>query len=480
MKNSDFIKENINCFASAENLQAFSIYNGEVIKDISYKQFADDILKSAGYFKTNGIVKQHIALIAPNSYEWIVTFFAVLSSGNTAVLLNPALPSEMLQLQCKIADVTIACVENNESSELQPTLSGEIQLLHYDNIASAEPMKINEVYSPSANETIVLMFTSGTTGKSKAVQFSSENFQSSFTAWGDTHMHSGMEREFLILPAFHIGGIYCIFETALRFHTLCIGRGPKYIFADMHVLNPTDITLVPLILESIAKIYRKVKTKEDRQRYFGKNFQRISVCGAPSKPEVIHFMMSQGILMASLYGMTETTADGIRCFLDDSHIGATGKLSPSMQCRIQDGELLLKGPSVMKGYYKDAAATAEIIQDGWLHTGDLGYCDADGYYYITGRRKNVIILSNGENVNPEEIEAKFSECHDILESLVYSDGKGICADVYAEDHEAAKEFIKNYNNSVPMYRQVYKVNYLSSPLEKTGSGKIKRKGNVNV
>lgn len=480
MKKCDFIRENINRFASAENLQAFSIYNGEVIKDISYAQFADDILKSAGYFKTNGIEKQHIALIAPNSYRWIVTFCALLSSGNTAVLLNPDLPNETLQLQCKMADVTIACVESNELDELQLTLSREIQLLRFDDIVGADPMLATEVYSASANETVVLMFTSGTTGKSKAVEFSSENMQSSFSALGESHMRLGMEKVFPVLPFFHISGLGCIFQVTQHFHTLCLGRGTRYIFADMHALNPTNISLVPSILESIVKIYKQTKTQEERHRFLGTNLQRISVGGASLKIDVIRYMTAQGILIDSLYGMTETTGDGIRCVLDHIHVGTIGKLSPSMQCRIQDGELLLKGPSIMKGYYKDAAATAEIIQDGWLHTGDLGYCDADGYYYITGRRKNVIILSNGENVNPEEIEAKFSECHDILESLVYSDGKGICADVYAEDHEAAKEFIKNYNNSVPMYRQVYKVNYLSSPLEKTGSGKIKRKGNVNV
>lgn len=111
-------------------------------------------------------------------------------------------------------------------------------------------------------------------------------------------------------------------------------------------------------------------------------------------------------------------------------------------CRVEDNELMLSGPSLMKGYYKDPAGTAAVIKNGWLKTGDLVRYDDDGYFYITGRKKNVIILSNGENVNPEEIEKILNTSDDILECMVYSDKKGILADIYTENKKSAAAFIK--------------------------------------
>ena len=191
-------------------------------------------------------------------------------------------------------------------------------------------------------------------------------------------------------------------------------------------------------------------------------------------------MMDSGIQVQTFYGMTESTGPNLWGVWTESNLGTIGKPFGSTVCRIENGELLLKGPAVMKGYYKDPEATAEIMEDGWLHTGDLAYCDDNGYYYLTGRKKNVIILSNGENVNPEEIEARFGQCTEILECMVYSDGKGIRAEVYTENERAAADYIRKYNGEVPLYRQVYKVDYSPVPLEKTGSGKIRRKGNKNA
>ena len=182
--------------------------------------------------------------------------------------------------------------------------------------------------------------------------------------------------------------------------------------------------------------------------------------------------------MSVNYGMTEILAPAWSIIDDISRYRSAGKFTKTTQYRFVDNELLLTGPTLMKGYYKDAEETQSVIEDGWIHTGDLGYCDEDGYFYLTGRKKNVIILSNGENVNPEEIEAQFGNCESILECMVYADEKGICADVYSHNQEDSAIFIKKYNKSVPRYQQVYKINYTTTPLEKTGSGKIKRKANV--
>lgn len=455
---------------------AFSLYDGERVTDMTYRQFAEDVLKAAGYYAANQIRGRHIALIAPNSYEWVVALFAVIASGNVAVPLNAMLPPEMLKQQCVQADVTLVCGEVPE--ELQSALPSGLKTVPFHEMNRERSLKPEEIYIPEADEILILMCTSGTTGTSKVVAFSAENLRNSFDNLKETHARAGMERVFLSLPLFHIAGFGCVFQVFLNGHTVCMGRGVKYLFMDMPALNPTNISLVPLVLESIIKVYKQTKLPEQRIRYFGSSLQRISVGGASLKPQTISYMRAQGIVIDALYGMTETAGDGLRCVLDDKHVGTIGYTSGNMQCCIKDGEIMLKSPSVMKGYYKDPEETARVIEDGWIHTGDMGYCDEDGYYYITGRKKNVIILSNGENVNPEEIEAKWIANECIIECLVYSDGKGICADVYTEDPDLAATFVKEYNENVPLYHQVYKVHYQQTPLEKTSTGKIKRKVNT--
>lgn len=481
MEYKGYIKELLEKFSlEGENSIAFSVYDGMQVTDITYHQFYYDILNAAGYFNYRKIKKQHIAIVASNSYNWIVVFFAVISSGNTAVLLNPALPNDILLHQCKKADVTIACIDGNDFCNLRSSFPREVQLLPLQCITSTEPMKMGEVYSESENEPVFLMFTSGTTGTSKAVQTTSFNIRCSIGNLDEMFSISGSDRLFSGFPLYHIAGLRCVIGILQRCKTICIGRDIKYLMMDIPKLNPTAIAGVPVIAESISKCFKNAKTPQEIQRFVGTKLQRIIIGGAAPKAESLQSIRDHGISTEIVYAMTETTGDATWCVLTDDHVNSVGKPCGEMKCHIQDGEILIKGPSVMNGYYKDPEETAKVLKEGWLHTGDLGFFDERGYLYITGRKKNVIILSNGENVNPEEIEAQFSKCPEILECLVYGDKKGICADVYTINESAASDFIKKYNEAVPLYRQVYKVYYSSAPLEKTGSGKIKRKENVYV
>jgi len=479
MENKGFVWKLLNHFAQAdEKLTAFSIYDGTQQKDITYHQFLDDILNTAGYFAENQISGKHIAIVGASSYQWIVVFFAVMASGNVVVPMNQLLPMDILQWQCKKSDIDMICCDDNEMMEG----IGGIPVICFDRLYSDITLSLHDLCFPCEEKTILMMFTSGTTGRSKAVSITARNLSSSVVnllyAMKQEGLNAlpGMERLLIIMPLFHVAAIRAILVAFLQLSTLCFGRGAKYVFMDMPILNPTHVPMVPAMIESICKILKRTPN-QDRHKIIGNGLKIIGVGGAAPQKDCVMYLVEQGMIIHTIYGMTETAGDGTWGILTERRSNMLGYPCGNMQCKIQNGEILLKNPSVMKGYYKDREETEKVIEDGWIHTGDMGYCDEDGYYYITGRKKNVIILSNGENVNPEEIEATLGDCGAIEECLVYSDGKGICADVYAPDRNPAVDFIRAYNENMPMYRQIYKVNYTEEPLEKTGSGKIKRKEN---
>ena len=183
--------------------------------------------------------------------------------------------------------------------------------------------------------------------------------------------------------------------------------------------------------------------------------------------------------------MTETFGDGILNFTQTAdHMSAVGKPDDHCEYKLDEtGEICIRGNSVMLGYYKDPEATAEVIdKDGWFHTGDLGRIDEDGYYYITGRKKNLIILANGENVSPEELEHKLAACPAVQECIVKEKSQKICAVVYcAEERQAeVKDFITECNRTLPLYKRISAVEFAAEPLPRNALGKLLRKERRNL
>lgn len=457
-----------------EEKVAFSLYDGEKVTDVTYGQFAEDIYRTAGYFVEQQIKNKHVAIAAQNSYRWLTVFFALVVTGNKVILLNQDLPADILQQQCEMADVSLVCYQDCEMVDKIKM----VPLLQFDAIYGECRISETDFCEQDQDETLIMMFTSGTTGKSKVVEITSGNVWYSMKNLDPSYEVKGMERLFTPIPFYHIAGLTTVLEAFNQEKTECIGRGMRHIFADMPMLNPTTINAVPSIVESLLKIFKRAKTHEERAKYVGNSLSLICVSGAVLRPSVSKFIKEQNIEISVYYGMTEITGAATWTMLEEDNLGVTGKFCKYAEYCFKDGELLLKGPTLMKGYYKDPEETEKVIGDGWIHTGDMGYCDEDGILYLTGRKKNVIILSNGENVNPEEVEAFLGECNQVEECMVYSDGKGICADIYTKNLEVVSAFVRKYNEEVPMYRQIYKINYSENPLPKTGSGKIKRKGNL--
>ena len=183
------------------------------------------------------------------------------------------------------------------------------------------------------------------------------------------------------------------------------------------------------------------------------------------------------MVISQLYGSTETTGGGLINFAEDAkHIGSIGKDDGHCEIKLENGELCMRGGDVMLGYYKDPEGTAEVVDaEGWFHTGDLARVDEDGYYFLTGRKKNVIILDSGENVSPEELEKLLAPCADIRECIVKEKDKKICALIYCDPakQDAVKEFVTGVNRGLPLYKRM--VPELSAqPLPRNAMGKLLR------
>ncbi len=262
-----------------------------------------------------------------------------------------------------------------------------------------------------------------------------------------------------------------------------------HVQKNLKLFKPDMVLLVPLVIESI---YAKLKAaggimpkKMVAKAAFGGNLKTICSGGAYLDPEYIDRFEEYGITILQGYGMTECSPVISTNLAWESKKGSVGKLMPNCEAKIVDEEIWVRGSSVMMGYYKMPEETAETLEDGWLKTGDLGYVDEDRFVYITGRKKNLIILANGENVSPEEIENQFSRFELVKEILVREKDTLIEAEIFPDYEYAKKKHIKDiqaklqemideYNKDVPVYKRIHSLIVRETEFDKTTAKKIKR------
>ena len=324
--------------------------------------------------------------------------------------------------------------------------------------------------------------TSGTTGRSKGVMLSERNFFSVMRAHvqiGEHMMEYKHDPElvvsqYTVLPMFHLGAFICLFSWAHAGWALNISGDIRNFYKEIQRMPSQVMAVVPVIMNSLHK-----DVMRGRKERLGELW--VPICSsAMFDPQVMLDMATNGMLVVQTYGATETCGDGIINYAQDAkHIGAVGQGNDYLDYKLEpDGELCIRGDSIMLGYYKDPEATAAVIdKDGWFHTGDLARVDEDGYYYITGRKKNLIILNSGENVSPEELEGMLEKCPAVQECIVKELGKKIGVVVYCEkEHQqTVRDFVTQVNRTIPLYKRIGVVEFSETPLPRNAAGKLVRK-----
>ena len=279
---------------------------------------------------------------------------------------------------------------------------------------------------------------------------------------------------FAILPLFHLGTFICLFSWPFKGWALNLCSDLRNFYRDLGLMHSDSIAVAPVLMESIYKDVKRGRADKLNGLW--------NPCGSSAMfdSEMLLGLVENGMYITQCYGMTETCGDGLVNYAQaEPHIRALGKPDGHCEYKLDEtGEICIRGGCVMLGYYKDPEATAEIIdKDGWLHTGDLAREDEDGYYYMVGRKKNLIILGTGENVSPEELERKLNACPEVQECVVKEMGKRIGALICcAEEKQAeARAFITGLNRTLPLYQRITAVEFSTEPLPRNAMGKLLRR-----
>ena len=279
-----------------------------------------------------------------------------------------------------------------------------------------------------------------------------------------------------ILKGISLGGIICINDSLHR------------MAKNIKLFKPNMILMVPLMIETFAKKLEDavgIPPEYIKKEVFGEQFHTICSGGAYMNPEYLDLFAKYGITILQGYGMTECSPVISTTVSWNIKRGTVGQLLPNCEAKVVDEELWVRGSSVMMGYYKMPKETEETLQDGWLKTGDLGYVDEEGFVYLTGRKKNLIITKNGENVSPEEIENKLSEARLVQEILVREKEGVIEAEIfpdyeYAQNHQitdirtALQALVDEYNKDAQSFKKVYSLIVRETEFPKNATRKIKR------
>lgn len=470
------------------------------------------ICKRAQALLPQGEKQEHIALLGPNSAAWITSYFAVLTSGNVVVPLHHGLTHEELRECISRADCGMLIFDESCSRDagmLADEIPGLKILPMHDFLERAEGMPEEEWAELSPDSPAAMYFTSGTTARSRCVILTHRNLASQAGAIFSVLPLSVEDTGLSILPLSHtfemmtyvVGALYCG-------GTLYINDSLRNMKDNLKQCRPTILVVVPLILQTLRKeILRNAKKQGKLEALerglrlsgrlqklginagrkifseihdsFGGRLRTVICGGAALDPELIQFFRDLGIQVLQGYGITECSPVVSTNSPDADRPGSIGRPLPCCEVQLTDGEICVRGDSVSPGYYGDEEANTASFHDGWFHTGDLGYMDRDGFLYCTGRIKNLIVLANGENVSPEELEERLYRIEGVRDAVVYErDGK-ITAEIYADrsvipDKSAAWDLIRPVNRSLAAYKQIGDIVLRDKEFEKTATRKIKR------
>lgn len=518
-------------------------------KEITYKMFQEDINALGTAFIDMGLKDKRIAVISKNRYEWILTYIATLNGAGVSVPLDKALPEDEIEslLQRSYADCVVFSDEHLEiMKRIQEKKSTKVsKFICMDKVQGEDIIFLGDVIEKGKklisegnkeyinaeidNDKLAsLVFTSGTTSASKAVMLSHKNIASNITMMRKTEKMFSTDVNMAFLPFHHTFGSTGILMFLNHGCTNVFCDGIRHIQNNLKEYGVSVFVCVPLLIESMYKKIEKEIEKQGKKKLvkiavpvsnfllkFGIDIRRkvfkdiinnlggklrfiISGASALDK-RVAKGFNDFGILTVQGYGLTEASpvlaAENVACI----RYGSIGYPLCGIDMKIDKpnkdgiGEIIAKGPNIMLGYYENEKATKEVLKNGWFHTGDLGKVDKDGFFFVTGRKKNVIVLKNGKNIYPEEIETLVGKLPYVDESMVFGYPKEddlivsvkiVYNKEYIEEnykeiskedlHKKIWEDIKEINSGLVNYMHMKKLIITEEPMIKTSTAKIKR------
>ena len=513
-----------------------------VYEGITFNQYLLDDEGLGTELCARGLLGKRVIVTGENCYAWALAYMTVICGLGVVIPVDKEIPPEEIANIANVSEAD-AVIYSAKYEDKIKKIEKPLDFICFDELSglcAAGREKINagdRTYLDleiDKNEMASLIFTSGTTGVSKGVMLSHHNISFNLTEMCQM-IYIGPEDTFLsVLPLHHAYECTCGFLCQIyRGSTIAYCEGLRYIMKNMKEVHPTMILCVPLLIETMyhkiwanirkngmEKMVKKALAASNASRKigidlrkklfseihetFGGKLRMMIAGGAAVDPDILKGLRDFGILAVQGYGLTEcaplAAVNRDKFYCDSS----AGLATPNATLEIVDaaedgtGDIRFKGENIMLGYYKAPELTAEVIVDGWLYTGDLGFIDKDGFLHITGRRKNVIVTANGKNIFPEELETYLSRNPYVLESVVVGvpDETGRDYDIvamilpdrerldeenpdgYSEElvREKLTEAVKQANSMVQQYKRIKKFLVRSEEFPKNTSKKIKRAG----
>lgn len=459
--------------------------DGKTVVEKKYREYAQDIRRMVAYLKAEvpDIKGRRIVLLSRNCYEFCVASFGIILAGGVLVTLNQKKNWEELEYELGLVEPALILndgIDYGCRAELEAAYGPKLRPM--DCYKDTAPGELTNCVGH--DDLMMLMFTSGTTGRSKGVMLSERNMCASLHTysevaenWITDRLPAGQKlplSHMTLLPLFHMACFVCVMSYPPAGWTLNLCGDIRDFYRDLGLMHSDVMASAPVLVETIYKDMKRGRVSRLNGLW------DLCCSSAALDPKMLLELAQNGFVVNQCYGMTETFGDGILNFTQvEKHMSAVGKPDDHVQYKLDEtGEICIKGDCVMLGYYKDPEATAEVIDaDGWFHTGDLARMDEEGFYYITGRKKNLIILASGENVSPEELEKKLALCPAITECIVKEKGQKICAVIYCPEdkQEEVRAFVTEVNRSLPLYKRISAVEFTAEPLPRNALGKLLRK-----